>query len=119
MVLQTALGITRQDGFPIGLAAVDDDPLGPAVPLERLAQEPLGSGEVTPFAEPELDGVTMAVDGAVKVHPSSADLDVRFIDVPLSGNRSLAGIEVLQKFGRVPDNPSVNGCVVDRDTALS
>jgi hypothetical protein len=39
--------------------------------------------------------------------------------VPLSGNGSLACIEALQKFRRVPDNPSVNGRVVDRDPAFS
>ena len=53
-VLQPALGITRQDGFPIGLTTVDDDPLRPAMPLERLAQKPFGSSEVAPLAEPEL-----------------------------------------------------------------
>jgi hypothetical protein len=70
MVLQPALGITRQDGFPIGLAAVDDDPLGPAMPLERLAQELLGSNEVPSFAEPELNRVAVAVDSPVKVRPA-------------------------------------------------
>jgi hypothetical protein len=58
------------------LAAVDDDPLGPAVPLERLAQEPLGSRQVSPFAEPELNRVAVAVDRPVKVRPTTSDLDV-------------------------------------------
>ena len=65
-VLQPALGITRQDSLPIGLAAIDDDPLGPAMPLERLAQKPFGSDQVAPLAEPEFDGVAIAVDGAVR-----------------------------------------------------
>jgi hypothetical protein len=45
--LEPVYGIAGQDRFAIGLTAVDDDPLGPAVPLERLAQEPLGSVEIT------------------------------------------------------------------------
>src|SRR4051794_8441899 len=53
-VLQPALGITRQDGFAIGLAAVDDDPLGTAMPCERLAQKPLGRSQIAPLTEPEL-----------------------------------------------------------------
>ena len=35
--------------------------------LESLAQKAFGSGEVSPLAEPKLDGVAIAVDGAVQV----------------------------------------------------
>ncbi len=40
-ILQTALGITRQDGFPIGLAAVDNDPLGRPCRLSALRRKRL------------------------------------------------------------------------------
>jgi hypothetical protein len=40
-----------EDCLPVGLAAVDDDPLGPAVPLESLAQEPFGGREIAPLVE--------------------------------------------------------------------
>jgi hypothetical protein len=43
----------------------------------------------------------------------------RLVDVPLAGDNPLACIEALQKFGRVPDNLSVNGRVIDLDAALS
>jgi hypothetical protein len=66
-VLRPALGITRQDGFTIGLTAVDDDPLRPAVPLQRLAQKALSSNEIPQFTEPELNRVAVAVDSSVKV----------------------------------------------------
>ncbi len=75
-VLKTALGITRQDGFPVGLAAVDDDPFGSAVPVQRRAQKPFGSNEVPSFAEPELDRIAMVVDGPVEIRPTPAHLDV-------------------------------------------
>ena len=111
-------GIAGQDCFPIGLAAVDDDPLGPAVALERLAKEPLGGREVTPFAEPELDRVAVAVDGTVEIHPPAADLDVCLVHMPFAGDGSLATIEALQQFGRVANNPAVDGRVIDRDAPL-
>ncbi len=90
----------------------------PAVALESPAQETLGSSEVAPLAEPELDRVTITVDGPIQIFPLSSDFDVRFIDVPLPGNSSLSSIEAPQKFGRVPNDPSVNGRMVDRDAAL-
>jgi hypothetical protein len=40
-VPQTAFRITRYDRLTVRPAATDDDPLGPAMPLERLAQKPL------------------------------------------------------------------------------
>ena len=43
-ILQTALGIAGQDRFPIGLAAVDHNLLGSAIPVESLAQEPFDGG---------------------------------------------------------------------------
>jgi hypothetical protein len=69
------------------------------VSLESLAQKPLGGREVTPFAEPELDRIAVAVDRPVKIHPTTSDLDVSFIDVPLACDDPLASIEALQKFG--------------------
>jgi hypothetical protein len=67
LMLKPVRRITGQDGFSIGLTTIDHDPLGPAVPLESLAQKLLGGRQITPLAEPELDRVTMAVDGAVEI----------------------------------------------------
>jgi len=55
-VLKPIGRIGGQDRLLVGLAAIDHDPLGSAMPLERLAQEPLGSRQITFLAEPELDG---------------------------------------------------------------
>ena len=88
-VLDPVCGIAGQYCPTVGLTAVDHDPLGPAMALECLTQKPLGSGEVTPFAEPEFDRTAIAVDRSVKIHPTPADLDVCLVDVPLAGDNSL------------------------------
>jgi hypothetical protein len=64
--------------------------------VPRLAQNPLGSSQIAPLAEPELDRVAAAVDRAVEIRPTPADLDVSFVDVPLASDHSLAAIEPLQ-----------------------
>ena len=46
------------------------------MPLQGLAQELLGGRQVTPFAEPELNRIAIAVDRAVEIPPMPADLDV-------------------------------------------
>jgi hypothetical protein len=118
-VLKLVCGITGQDRLPIGLAAVDHNPFGSAIPLERFAQEVLGRGQIAPLTEPELDRVAIPVDGAVKIHSSAAHFDIRLVDMPLAGNGSLVSIETFQQFGRVPDDPSMNGRIIDRDVSLS
>jgi hypothetical protein len=55
------LRVAGYNRFTIDLTAIDHDPLWPAMPRERLAQEAFGSGEVSPLAEPKLDGVAIAV----------------------------------------------------------
>jgi hypothetical protein len=60
--LEPVYGIPGQDRFAIGLTAVDDNPLGPAMALESLAEEALGCSDITSLAEPELDSVAIAVD---------------------------------------------------------
>jgi hypothetical protein len=82
----------------IGLAAVDDNSLRPAMPLERLAQESFGGSQVAPLAEPEFDRVTIAVDGPVQILLPPADLDVCFINMPLVSDRALAPVEALQQL---------------------
>ena len=40
------------------------------------------------------------------------------VDMPPCRDGSLAGMKALQKFGRVPDNLSVNGRMIDGDAPL-
>jgi hypothetical protein len=49
------------------LSAVNHNPLRTATPIESLAQKLFGGRQITPLAEPELDRVTMAVDGSVEI----------------------------------------------------
>jgi hypothetical protein len=62
------------DRFTIGLAAVDHDPHRPTMTLEGLAQKSFGRSQVAPLAEPELDRVTMAVNGAIEIPPLASTL---------------------------------------------
>ena len=89
------------------------------MPLECSREELFGGGEIAPFTEPELDGVTDVVDGTVKVHPSAANFDVRLIDMPFSADGPLAEVETFEQFGRIADDPSVNCRMIDRDASLS
>jgi hypothetical protein len=118
-ILEPAFRVAAQNGLSVGLAAVDHDPLGPTMMLEGLAQKLFGGCQIAPLAEPELDRVAVAVNGAIEIPPLASDPDICFIDVPPGSDGSLAGIEAFQTFGRVSDNLPVNGRMVDRDAALS
>jgi hypothetical protein len=98
----------RTGWLPVCLAAVDHDPLGPAVALQRSGEEAFSGCQIAPFAEPELDRVPIAVDRAIEIPPLAADLDIGLIDMPLVSDRAFAPVESLQQFGGIPDNPSVN-----------
>lgn len=99
--------ITLDNGFPIGLAAVNDDAIRPAVASESLSDEALCRQKIPMFAETELDGVANAVNGAVEIHPLAPDLDVGFVHMPFPGYRPLAQVEALQQCGRKANDPAV------------
>lgn len=63
--------------------------------LQRFAEEALGCRQAAVPAEPELDRVADAVDGAVEIHPLTSDLDVGLIRMPFPGHRPLAPVEAL------------------------
>jgi hypothetical protein len=102
----------------MGLASVDDDALGVTVTLERLAQKSLGSGQIAPFAEPELNGVAMVVDGSIEIHPSPSDFDVRFIAMPFPADGSLAPIELLKQERSIVNRLAMDGGMVNGDASL-
>src|SRR5271168_5440475 len=47
-ILEPVCRVARYDRLAVGPAAVDHDPLGVAMPVERFAQEPFGGGQITP-----------------------------------------------------------------------
>ncbi len=88
------------------------------MPLECLAQEPLGSRQIPRLTKPELDGVAVAVDRAIEIPPLASDFDVCLVDMPLSGDGSLAPVELLQQQQRVMNGPAMNSRVIDGDASL-
>jgi hypothetical protein len=117
-VLEPVCCVARQDCLPVRLDAVDDDPLRPAMPLEGLAQEPLGGREIAPLAEPELDCVAIAVDGAIEIPPLSTNFDLCFVDAPFARHWTVASIKLHQQERSIMHSPTVHSCIVDRDAAL-
>lgn len=82
-ILQSTCGIAGNDGFPVGLTAVDDDEIGTAMACQRFCEEMLGGRQIPVFTEPELD----AVYGAIEVYPSPTHLDVGLVRMPFAGPR--------------------------------
>jgi hypothetical protein len=83
-ILQAICGVTGHDSLQVGLATVNDDAVGSAMTCQHFPEKQLGRRQVTLLAEPEFDCVADAVDGAVKIHPLAADLDVSLVDMPLA-----------------------------------
>src|SRR4051812_43790681 len=86
--------------------------------LECLAQKPLGRSEVSPFAEPEFNGIAIAVDSAIQMVPLVADLDVCLINMPFARYRLLAPIELFQQERGIVDCPAVDSSVVHLHASL-
>src|SRR5690606_24462597 len=118
LILEPVCGVTGQDGLAIGLTTIDYDPLGSAVSPESLSQKPFGGGQVTFFAEPELDRIAVAVNGAVQISPLTTYLDIRLIHMPFPPDGPFALIETLEKLGGVTDHPAADSGVVNGDAAL-
>src|SRR3712207_894300 len=68
-ILNSICRVAGQDRLAIGLAAVNDDALGPAMPLEGLTQEPLGGCQISPFAKPKFNRIAVAVDCTIEMPP--------------------------------------------------
>jgi hypothetical protein len=56
-ILQAICRIAGNDRLPVGLAAVDDDTMRPAMVLQRLPEEVLRRRQIPMFAEKELDRI--------------------------------------------------------------
>jgi hypothetical protein len=100
------------------LAAVDDDPLEPAVTVQRLVQKPFSSDAVAPLAEPKFDGVTIAVNGSIEIFPLASQFDVSLIHVPVLADVSFTKADALEQFRQVADSPLGSGRMIDGDAAL-
>jgi hypothetical protein len=96
-ISQAVFKIAGSDGVVIGLAAVDDDTFRPAMTLQDLPQEALGRRQVTIFIEREFDPIAKAADGAIRIHPLAANLDVGLVHVPLSNDAPLVPFVSVQQ----------------------
>lgn len=67
--LQAICRVAGHDRLVVGLAAVDDDAIGTAMAVQRLAEEALGRRQVPVLAEIEFNRVAHAVDGTIEIHP--------------------------------------------------
>ncbi len=94
-ILEAADGVTGNDRFTVGLAAVDNDAFRPAMPSERLFEEAFGGRKVTMLAEPELDCASVAVDGPIEICPTTANLDTgryqEVVSTPMSNSAIRSG----------------------------
>jgi hypothetical protein len=68
-VLRAVYDIAGHDRFPVRLAAVDDNPIGVAMTLQGFPEEALRGCQVAVLTEMELNRITAAVDGSVRIHP--------------------------------------------------
>ena len=54
----------------------------PALALKRPPKEGFRGSDIPLGAQQEIDGLSIAVDGAIEVSPATLDLHVSFIDAP-------------------------------------
>lgn len=87
------------DSLPVRLAAVNEGALWPVMTLQGLAGEAFGGQKIAMLAEEELNRVADAVDGAVEIHPSAANLLICLIELPLVGDGALSPIEAFKQQG--------------------
>jgi hypothetical protein len=72
-------------------------PTGGYVPLQCSGEDALSGSQIAPFAEPELNRVAIAVDGAIEISSPSTNFDVCFVHVPFVLDGALASIELLKE----------------------
>src|SRR5689334_9597701 len=86
---------------------------------QQLTEEVFGGAGVAIRAEHEIQGVAGGIDDPVEVSPLTPHLDVRFIHSPGIVGLFEFWADALFEFGSVALDPTVDGGVVDMQTALS
>jgi len=76
----------------IGAAFVDDHPIRHAVRTDCPFEESLGSSRVTALEQHEIKGLTISIDGAIKVGPLAPNLDIGLVYSLGFGRRALSGL---------------------------
>ena len=70
---EPALYIALHYSYSVGLASIDGNARWPAVAGQGLAYKAFSSGQITMFAEIELNRIAIAIDGTIQVQPLSFD----------------------------------------------
>lgn len=104
---EPVLCITLQYRNAIGLASVNGNSLRPAVAGQSLAQKAFGSGQITVFAEIELNRIAIAIDRTIQVKPLASDLDIGFIEVPFTCDLALSAVEPFKQFWTELQKPAM------------
>jgi hypothetical protein len=65
-------------------------------------------------AEPEVNGLALAVDRPVQVDPAALDLDIGLVKSPRAVGRAQAGPQPLLQVRRMGLDPAADGRVIDR-----
>jgi hypothetical protein len=92
---------------------------GAALALDRLAEERLGSANITMGAQPEVDRPRRPVNGAVEVTPLASDFDVGLVDPPRRTHRRTEPFPPLLELGHVALHPAHDGRVSQGKAALA
>jgi len=105
-------------GFPVGLAAVNHHALWTPTPFNSLCEEPIGCYQVPMLAKPGINGVSRAVDGPMKIHPLTPDLDVGFVCMPFASHSPLSAVKAAQNQRREVHDPAMDRRMIHTDASF-
>ena len=101
-----------------GLAVQRDGPRARALTFDRLAEERLGRGNVTLWAETEVNGISCAIDRPVEIDPSTLDFHLGLVHTPRRTGRLREAVPPALEFRRIVVHPPHDGGVGYRQAAL-
>src|ERR1700682_2833136 len=101
-----------------GLISVDDAGLRTGWIAQRHAEQAFGRRGIAQRREQEVDSGTGGIDGAVEVTPTALHSNIGLIDAPGFVGRLKMTAQPLIRFGTVTLNPTPDGRVIRRQTAL-
>lgn len=80
------------------MASVNGNTLQPAVAGQNFARRAFGSGQITVFAETELNPIAIAVDRTIMEKPLAFDLDIGFMEISFTCHLAFSAIVTLKQF---------------------
>src|SRR5471032_1972297 len=111
-------GVDRIDGRLVSAALVHGDLVGNTVLAHGLVEEAFCGSHVPLGGQKKIDGLSLLVDGTVKILPDAFDLDVGFVHAPAAADRAFVLAGQFLKQRQETNRPSVDRRMVDRHAAL-